>query len=695
MRMKDIKIRIGSVITVCMLTCMTMLVSCSENIDDSNLYTFTGETIEDYLANREDMYSNFNYILSRIGYDKILSAYGTYTCFAPNNEAVQSYVDSLYNDMSNVDLPHNGMTGPGLEGLTDSLCNDIALFHLLYNEVMGVDMSGGMTINTMLGRDINTSIDSITGQLVLNSYSMVTTMDNELENGILHEIDHVITRSNNLIAGEMEKHDQFTLFLQAMKMTGLADSLAEGERKDLIMPVRFSGKGNRKMYVPDVCKAGYTIFAETDEVMRENGINTVEDLINYAKSVYEKSAEDDGWYDYYRNHGIKVSTGNDYTSPSNVLNMFVRYHIIKYSIPYTKMFYTYSMSPKAPIYEYLETMLPYTLMKLSRISGQAVLNRWVTNSTLTDRVAELASDKIAIVKRPGIEVTRENISSLNGYIHPIMGMLVYDEGVPHGVLNERLRFDDLSLLPEMMSNGLRCKNPAEVKALVGGVYDTFAGSGNMRMPINYNKNIVVYNNDNTEIYYLGGQDCTWANHQGDEILCQGAYDFAMRLPPVPDGTYELRLGYSANGNRGMLQFYLGRTASLSSMRALDIPLDMRHVPSGSSTSVNGVEVYTPDEVTGWINYELTEDMGVESDGNMHALGWMRGPLTYMYGSTISRAYAGNLRRIVTKQSFEQGDYWIRFKTVLPNNTTTEFHLDYIEFCPDKVYNNSVYQEDMF
>ena len=37
------------------------LTSCSEDIDDSNLYTFTGETIEDYLANREE-FENFNYI---------------------------------------------------------------------------------------------------------------------------------------------------------------------------------------------------------------------------------------------------------------------------------------------------------------------------------------------------------------------------------------------------------------------------------------------------------------------------------------------------------------------------------------------------------------------------------------------------------------------------------------------------------
>ena len=153
----------------------TLMTSCSEDIDESNLYTFTGETIEDFLVNRNDEFSDFNYVLKRTGYDKILSAYGTYTCFAPTNEAMKKYVDALYEDMSNKDLPHNGMTQQGLEGLTDSLCRDIALFHLLYSEIMGVDLGNGMTMNSMLGRDINSSIDSISGGILLNNNSLITT----------------------------------------------------------------------------------------------------------------------------------------------------------------------------------------------------------------------------------------------------------------------------------------------------------------------------------------------------------------------------------------------------------------------------------------------------------------------------------------------------------------------------------------
>ena len=76
---------LGKYAILVLLPVVSGLISCSENIDNSNLYTFTGETIEDYLTNRNDKFSSFNYILQRAGMDKIFSGYGTYNCFAPTN----------------------------------------------------------------------------------------------------------------------------------------------------------------------------------------------------------------------------------------------------------------------------------------------------------------------------------------------------------------------------------------------------------------------------------------------------------------------------------------------------------------------------------------------------------------------------------------------------------------------------------
>ena len=667
--------------------------SCKEDIDESNLYTFTGETIEDYLTNRSEQFSSFNYILKRIGYDKILSAYGTYTCFAPTNDAVTAYIDSLYDDPVNTDLIHNGMTSRGLEGLTDSLCEDIALFHLLSTKVMGVNMGNGMTIKTMLGRDINTSIDPESGAVLISRASTVTSMDNELENGVLHEIDCVIRRSNMLIAGEMENHpDEFTIFSQALKLTGLADSLSEISRTGWD-PV----DNRRGFYVPEKCEMGYTIFAETDDVLAEKGINDIDQLISFANEAYSKCNEDgSGWYDYGRNNHIVVSTSNDYKNPWNALSMFVRYHILKYKVSYDKLVHPHNQISKVTLVEYCETMLPYTLLKITRNSNKLMINRWTANSSLTDMVAELGSEAMHTVLFSGIELKGQNsqVSAVNGYIHPIRDMLVYDKNVPLGALNERLRFDDTSLFGEMMSNSFRRISDSQVNALNGGKTGTdgdLSGSY-IRIPPKYLENIVIYNGDDTRLYYLSGQSSGWSNYQGDEFNCKGHYDFAMRLPPVPEGTYELRIGYTAEGNeqRGMLQFYLGTSSDLTTFKALDIPLDMRHVPDNNTN-------LDPDVITGWCDWTRLDDKGVESDANMRNLGYMRGPLYYTVGVN-SGNYARNnpkdLRRILAKQEFKQGEYWLRFKSVLDADHH-QFHLDYIEFCPENVYNNTRYVEDMY
>ena len=671
--------------------------ACKEDIDEANLYTFTGETIEDYLANRSEQFSSFNYILSRIGYDKILSAYGTYTCFAPNNEAVAEYLDSLYDDPVNTDLPHNGMTARGLEGLTDSLCEDIALFHLLNTKVMGVNMGNNMTIKTILGRDVNTAIDAETGALLINRASAVTSMDNELENGVLHEINCVIRRSNMLICGEMENHpEDYTLFSQALAVTGLADSLTAESRTD------FDRVDNtRNFFVPEVCEMGYTIFAETDATLAAHGITNLDQLKAYADSVYGNCAvQGSGWYDYARNNHIEISTGTDFKNPWNTLSMFVRYHILEYKIPYGNLVNARNEVSKVTLVEYYETMLPYTLLKVTRNSGRLMLNRWVANSSLTDMVAELGSASMHEVKFPGIELQgiRGQIQAKNGYIHPVNGMLAYEERVPRHVLNERIRIDDTAIFGEMMSNSYRGITYTKVKALNGGKQGTDGRHANcdyMRFPPRYFKNMAIYNGEDTRLYYFPGRDDTWSsgwsNYQGDEFNCMGNYDFAMRLPPVPDGTYELRLGYTAENERGMLQFYLGSSSELTSMKALDIPLDMRIIPTNDQVHL------TPDVYTGWCDWTKLDDKGIESDVNMRNLGYMRGPLFYTLGINTGN-YARNnpkdLRRIIAKQEFKQGEYWLRFKSVI-DNPQGEFHLDYIEFCPENVYNNTQYVEDMY
>ncbi len=705
-------------ISIFLFTCISILSfnACKEDIDESNLYTFTGETIEDYLANRSDRFSSFNYILSRIGYDNILSAYGTYTCFAPDNNAINEYIDSLYNDVTQAnDNPHNGMTAPGLEGLTDSLCKDIALFHLLSTEWRSIDMNGEKTIPTLLGRDINTALDSVSATVVLNREALIRTdaMDVDLENGILHEISHVITRSNRLVSGELAELPGFTIFTEALVQTGLADSLTDQVRYDF--DTRNDAEGH---YVPEECKMGYTIFAETDEALQAKGINSFAELVQYANKQYEKCADAknpdtrEGWYDYYRNHNIKVSTSNDYRNPNNALSMFMRYHIVKCKVAYDKLVYHHdtkisgsdNTNPKATRVEYYETMLPYTLLKVTERSNKRYINRWISNASLTNKVERLGTDNpdaISDVKFEGIEILRDNKQALNGYIHPITDVLVYNWDVPNGALNERMRFDYAALFGEMMSNGFRHVDGNVIKSWNGGKSGSLGDE--IRITDGFFQNLRQYSPETTKLTYGPMQTSSWYNYQKDEFRARGTYDFAMRLPPVPDGSYELRIGYTAEKKRGMLQFYLGTSSELTDMKALDIPLDMRVMPGDGVTAVIGGTTKTGEQAltedipcvyTGQVYINNTSDKGVKSDANMRNLGYMRGPLAYSGENGYARYATKDLRRILTRDMFKQGEYWLRFKSVL-NSEESEFHMDYIEFCPANVYNNAIYAEDMY
>lgn len=695
-------------ISILIFACISILSfnACKEDIDESNLYTFTGETIEDYLANRSDRFSNFNYILNRIGYADILSAYGTYTCFAPDNDAVMQYIDSLYNDETQKDdNPHNGMTAPGLEGLTDSLCKDIALFHLLSTEWRSIDMNGEKTIPTLLGRDINTALDSASASVSLNREALILTdaMDVDLENGILHEISHVITRSNRLVSGELAELKGFSIFTEALIQTGLADSLTNQVRYD------FDSKADAEgHYVPEECKMGYTIFAETDEALKAKGIDSWQELAQYANEQYgrcavtKNSETREGWYDYYRNHHIEVSTASDYKNPNNALSMFMRYHIVKCKVPYNKLVYHHdsklggsdNTNSRVTRVEYYETMLPYTLLKVTEKSGKRYVNRWISNSSVTDKVERLGSEipnPISIVKNEGIEIQNKQNEALNGYIHPINGILVYDWDVPNGVLNERMRFDYAALFGEMMSNGFRHVDGNVIKTWNGGKEGKLGNE--IRIPEGFFENLKIYSPETSKLTYGPMQTSSWYNYQKDEFRCRGTYDFAMRLPPVPDGTYELRIGYTAEQKRGMLQFYLGSSSSLNDMKALDIPLDMRIMPGSFPVSQELTED-NPCPYTGQVAPSKTSDKGVQSDANMRNLGYMRGPLYFSGESGWARDATKNLRRILVRDGFQQGEYWLRFKSVL-NSEESEFHMDYIELCPSSVYNNATYAEDMF
>ena len=99
------------------------LISCTERIDTSNRYVFKERTIIDYLNQHSETYSTYADLLFRVPVStaskttvgQLLTARGRYTVFAPTNQAIQSYLDSLA-----VSADDDYITAPTWDAFTDS-----------------------------------------------------------------------------------------------------------------------------------------------------------------------------------------------------------------------------------------------------------------------------------------------------------------------------------------------------------------------------------------------------------------------------------------------------------------------------------------------------------------------------------------------------------------------------------------------
>jgi hypothetical protein len=235
----------------------------------------------------------------------------------------------------------------------------------------------------------------------------------------------------------------------------------------------------------------------------------------------------------------------------------------------------------------------------------------------------------------------------NGIFHGLDRILVYDAGVEDDVLNKRLRMDATVMLPEMYTNRYKGHRSTNAKG--------------MNFPTGYLKNMIA--TEETQIQYG-----MWSTDlQYDEILVAGKYDVKLRLPPVPEGTYEIRIGYTANPKRGVLQISLDG-------EPLGIPLDMTKV--GTNAEIGYVK---PGD-------NKDDPDGYENDKMMRNRGYMKGPSSIPYGGGTSsfRENSNCVRRILTTARLNRGQHWLRFKSV-EDLDTREFMFDFMELVPSSAY----------
>ena len=95
------KFKVFNLISIPLLVAV-LAISCSEEIDTSARYVFKERTIGSYLTDHSQ-FSEYVRLckeqkvseVSETSVYQLLTAYGAYTCFAPTNNAIQLYLDTL------------------------------------------------------------------------------------------------------------------------------------------------------------------------------------------------------------------------------------------------------------------------------------------------------------------------------------------------------------------------------------------------------------------------------------------------------------------------------------------------------------------------------------------------------------------------------------------------------------------------
>lgn len=694
---------LGKVMTALSVCLVAAFLSCSEDIDESNRYTFTGETIVDYLENRSDVYSSFLHILDNayIGESSagsirhLLSTYGTYTCFAPTNAAVERFLfeqDSIYKDnleklqngeISEKDFHDTGVHSPYLEDLSAEKCTEIAMNHLLEKGYLTVDLSeGAFPSPSMNDRFITIvwQVDEATSMVfpILNNNAKIIEADVEVENGVVQTLDAVLNPSTALLPDLVEaQKEYFAIWAKILEMTMLDSVMRHTEDKTFTRAGEaYSSPYVQKNYpgstfLPYSKKYKYTIFLESDSIFKENGITTVEEL----------QAECEKWYG--------TEDRDDPSSPRNALYKFVAYHILDRQLLYSSgtgpggfimenyednynsedMMY----GNKYDRYDYFETKLPYTLLKVTRPLtsleyGKEVVLNYAQNGGKKFNDSNMRKHLNVIVFSPGQAaelMPNFKYDALNGYIHPINKILIYNENEMVGnVLRERMRFDFASWFPELTNNNIRwARRSARAKVFF--------------IPDGYCSRIKM-NSEVSELYYLCGTS-SWNNYQGDELLSSNLFDFEYRMPYVPAGTYELRFGYARYPNRSVVQFYVDG-------KPTGIPVDLRR---------NDIT----EAFIGFINdNELADETEIsENDKEMHNRNWMKAPASFMVeNGKNTRDTSVPMRYVLGMFYLSEGEHWFRMKNVREDQATdTQGHHDYFEIVPKAIVTDPSVPEDRY
>jgi len=707
----------GYICRFCSIIILLLLfASCKEQVDTSARYVFTSDCAMSYLEKHKS-YSEYVSLLdivpisvkSKSTVGQLLSARGNFTVFAPTNEAIDKYLQQLYEEEPEL------LTGPSWDAFRSEHKRDSIRKVIVYNSIIDSgDHEEALTVNgfpqvsgnefplnNMNERKLSVKYGEKNQDAVfINDICPINTTERDIlvTNGVIHQMERVIAPKNITAAMYLQdilnqNKEGFLVMAKAIQACGLMDTLSKirdeeyenqylrdqiPETMHLYIDFHFTAAEN---YTPRHRLYGFTIFSETDDFWRSEGLDPtapsstlLPQLVNWIIKNNQYSRDD------------VFTTDEDYKSETNLLYQWTTYHILPFRTSSDRLVfhrneYGFDINSPSrlgiPMYELYTTMGKRRLLKIyeSKQSEGIYLNRFPNLEQDRKNVLREIScnpDRVGcFVDRDPSKAVLTDI--VNCCIYPIDAPLSYNDNVRDNLARQRLRFDGMSLFPEAMSNDIRLKLSAAVEN-----QDVYIPKTST---YNYFENMQM--NDQTVFIYLNAYKYNWCNLHSDEMKAKGRFELTFKLPPVPRRTtYEFRYKVLPTNDRGIQQFYFGDDPK--HLPAAGIPVNLE---KGIGSMNVGYEKDTGDE-----------DFDAEVDKRLRNNGVMKGAKSVTAtGSTgdIERNRDTNLRYIIVRQTLDPDKtYYMRVKSVL-DSEDREFYMDYLEYCPKEVYDNPEKPEDIW
>lgn len=665
----------------------SVLSGCMDSDDVGESYrTFEGEMVSSYVSGREDL-KEFEKALRMAGAYELLESYGKYTCFVPNDEAMEKWYAAV---------------GKRLEQMDTADVREMVYYQLIDGQANAVDAymtedfpEGSFPVQNMLGRYLTASVQSGSGVWGIKTgdeYADIVNPNNEMLNGVVHITDRVLEGNNDMLPDFVANNPRYSIFGQALLVTGWRDSMMVLEDAGYEAPLsttlpngdEVSTSSTGYYQWPTTKKYLYTCFAESDSIMElREGIKDLDDLRAYARRVYPEGADIE-----------------DETDSRNSLHKFVGYHLYDVQRPKNKLVinkYYVAMhdwftwhdqicDEEYRVEQYYVSMQPNMLLYVqnantvdkdnSSAKGVPVLNCPYTPYNPLYTSAMTMQDSYG--GRPIIRILNDEADQYcqNGVLHGLNNMLVYSDEVKADVFHRRIRMDVRTFLSEGVNNSVIYDGDKGYNWYITG------------FPDGYFKNVRFTSNNTTYLMYEG---CTPHDYlHGDHFWLSGNFDFTIKVGPIPKGSYEVRLSFATNTTKGaVVQAYLDGMPC-------GIPIDSRMAAYSGDTG--WIQDWLAIQESGSSRFagmgESEEDpYGLENDKNLRNHGYMKAPNCYVGTNYHNLAYGDNLtarnvdtrlRKILNIVNWtEDGTHELRLVAMRAG----DFDVDFIEFMPTDLLEN--------